>query len=52
MIDLANRHFELAEEALRNNDFARYGAEIELVKQALAQLEILTQGSPAPSAAP
>lgn len=52
LIDEANRHFELAEEALRSNDFARYGAEIELVKQALAQLELLTHGSPAPPAGP
>jgi uncharacterized protein len=50
LVDYANQHFELAEQALRNNDFARYGAEIELVKQALGQLEILTGGaSPAPS---
>jgi len=50
LVDYANKHFELAEQALRDNDFARYGSEIELVKQALAQLEILTGGaSPAPS---
>jgi uncharacterized membrane protein (UPF0182 family) len=50
LVDYANQHFELAEQALRNNDFARYGAEIDLVKQALAQLEVLTGGaSPAPS---
>ena len=53
LVDYANVHFQLAEQALRDNDFARYGAEIELVKQALAQLEILTGGpSAAPSAAP
>jgi len=51
LVDYANQHFELAEQALRDNDFARYGAEIELVKQALAQLEVLTGGaSPVPSA--
>jgi len=50
LVDYANKHFELAEAALRNNDFATYGAEIALVKQALAKLEILTGGaSPAPS---
>ena len=50
LVDYASQHFALADEALRNNDFARYGAEIALVKQALAQLEILTGGaSPAPS---
>jgi hypothetical protein len=49
----ANEHFELAQTALRNGDFAAYGAEIELVKAALAQLEALTGGaSPAPSTAP
>ena len=63
LVDYANQHFALAEQALRENDFARYGAEIELVKQALGQLEVLTGGgspapslpsppSPAPSAAP
>jgi uncharacterized protein len=55
LVDYANTHFELAQEALRNGDFARYGAEIELVKQALAQLDALTDGagsSAAPSVAP
>ncbi|HUQ78250.1 MAG TPA: UPF0182 family protein [Patescibacteria group bacterium] len=51
LVDYANAHFELAQEALRNGDFARYGAEIELVKQALAQLDALTNGSGS-SAAP
>ncbi len=50
IVAYANQHYELAEQALRNNDFATYGSEIALVKQALAQLEILTGGSPAPSA--
>ncbi len=44
-------HFELAEAALRNGDFATYGAEIELVRQALTQLEQLTGGA-LPSGAP
>ena len=48
LVDYANQHFELAQAALRNGDFARYGAEIDLVKQALAQLRALTGGSPAP----
>ncbi|MBA2720312.1 MAG: UPF0182 family protein [Chloroflexi bacterium] len=55
LVDYANSHFELAQEALRNGDFARYGAEIELVKQALAQLDVLTSGagsSAAPSLGP
>jgi uncharacterized membrane protein (UPF0182 family) len=50
LVNYANQHFELAQAALRDGDFARYGAEIDLVKQALAQLETLTGGaSPAPS---
>jgi uncharacterized membrane protein (UPF0182 family) len=53
LIEFANFHFELAQQALRDGDFARYGAEIELVEQALQQLEELTGGSaPAPSAPP
>jgi uncharacterized membrane protein (UPF0182 family) len=51
LIAYANDHFNLAEEALRSGDFARYGAEIALVRQALAQLESLTGGA-APSGAP
>jgi uncharacterized membrane protein (UPF0182 family) len=43
LVEYANAHFELAQEALRNGDFARYGQEIELVRQALAQLDVLTQ---------
>ena len=39
LIDYANLHFERAEAALRNGDFATYGAEIELVRQALTQLQ-------------
>ena len=55
LIEYANLHFELAQEALRQGDFATYGAEIELVEQALSQLEELVGeggSSPAPSAAP
>jgi uncharacterized membrane protein (UPF0182 family) len=50
LVDYANRHFELAQEALRNENFATYGAEMQLVKQALAQLEQLV--APTGSATP
>jgi len=46
----ANLHFERAQQALRDQDFARYGQELELLKQDLAQLEVLV--GPAGSAAP
>ncbi|HET9522178.1 MAG TPA: UPF0182 family protein [Candidatus Limnocylindrales bacterium] len=49
LVDYANAHFELAQQALRDGDFARYGAEIELVQQALAQLDELVGGAPSPS---
>ena len=48
LIDYANAHFELAQAALRNGDFAAYGREIELVRQALAQLDALAGPTPAP----
>ena len=41
LVEYANTHFELAQEALRDGDFARYGEEIALVQQALAQLDAL-----------
>jgi uncharacterized membrane protein (UPF0182 family) len=50
LIAYANEHFELAQEALRAGDFARYGEEMELVRQALQRLEGLTGASPAPPA--
>ncbi len=52
LIDYANAHFELAQDALRDGDFARYGTEIALVEAALRQLEILAPGlgSPVPGA--
>jgi hypothetical protein len=52
LVEYANQHFELAQQALRDNDFARYGQELALVKQALAQLQALVapSGAPAPSA--
>jgi hypothetical protein len=52
LVAYANQHFELAQQALRDGDFARYGAEIALVQQALGQLEQLTGGSPSPSSSP
>jgi hypothetical protein len=52
LIEYANAHFELAQDALRDGDFARYGTEIELVEAALQQLQILAPelGSPVPEA--
>jgi uncharacterized membrane protein (UPF0182 family) len=53
LVEYANLHFELAQQALRDGDFARYGQEIALVQEALGQLEELVGGSsPGPSAAP
>jgi uncharacterized membrane protein (UPF0182 family) len=53
LIEYANAHFELAEAALRDGDFARYGDEIALVEAALQQLELLAPGlaSPLPESA-
>jgi uncharacterized membrane protein (UPF0182 family) len=52
LIDYANAHFELAQAALRDGDFALYGTEIALVQAALQQLEVLAPGlaSPIPEA--
>ena len=56
LIDYANRHFELAQAALRDGDFALYGAEIDKVAAALERLDALAPGlglgSPAPSVSP
>jgi uncharacterized protein len=53
LIAFANEHFELAEQARLSGDIARYAAEVELARQAVAQLLLLTGGgSPSPSAAP
>jgi uncharacterized membrane protein (UPF0182 family) len=49
LIDYANRHFELAQQALQAGDFARYGEEIALVEAALQRLETLAPGLIAPS---
>ena len=46
LIAYANAHFEAAQQALRDGDFARYGQEIALVKEALARLQVL---APTPS---
>jgi hypothetical protein len=50
LIEYANAHFELAQAALREGDFARYGAEIALVEAALQRLEVLAPGLSSPSA--
>jgi uncharacterized membrane protein (UPF0182 family) len=49
LIAYANAHFEAAEAALRDGDFAAYGREIELVRQALARLDQLAGSSPSPA---
>jgi uncharacterized membrane protein (UPF0182 family) len=51
LIDFANAHFELAQTALRNGDFARYGTEIALVQAALQRLQVLAPGSVGPTPA-
>lgn len=53
LIEFANAHFELAQAALRDGDFARYGTEIGFVGAALQQLELSGAGSaPSPIASP
>ena len=52
LVEFANLHFELAQQALRDGNFAKYGEEIALVEQALSQLDALVSSSPAPSASP
>ena len=56
LIDYANRHFDAAQTALRDGDFARYGEEMDKVEAALRRLGELAPelglGSPAPSASP
>ncbi len=53
LISYANAHFDLAQQALHNGDFATYGAEMDKVQAALKRLGELT-GTPSasPSAAP
>ncbi|HEV8403084.1 MAG TPA: UPF0182 family protein [Candidatus Limnocylindrales bacterium] len=50
LIDYANSHFELAQQALRDGDFARYGTEIALVQAALQRLQVLAPGLAVPGA--
>ncbi len=52
LIAYANQHFELAQAALRDGDFATYGAEIAKVQQALQELSGLVSPAPSPSAQP
>ena len=52
LIAYANAHFELAQQALRDGDFARYGAEIALVEEALRRLEVLAPGLASPALPP
>jgi uncharacterized membrane protein (UPF0182 family) len=48
LIAYANLHFELAQQALRDSDFARYGTEIGLVQAALQRLATLSPGLSTP----
>jgi hypothetical protein len=52
LINYANDHFELAQAALRNGDFARYGSEIALVQAALQRLQVLAPGLASPAVGP
>jgi uncharacterized membrane protein (UPF0182 family) len=53
LIEYANVHFELAQAALRDGDFATYGEEIAKVEAALARLnELAPELGLAPSASP
>jgi hypothetical protein len=52
LVAYANQHFELAQAALRNGDFATYGTEIAKVQDALRQLNQLVAPSSSPSTNP
>ena len=52
LVAYANQHFELAQAALRNGDFATYGTEIAKVQEALRQLNQLVAPSSSPSTNP
>ena len=52
LIAYANEHFELAQDALRDGDFARYGAEIDRVEAALQRLDELAPGLTGPGTSP
>jgi uncharacterized membrane protein (UPF0182 family) len=49
LIDYAIAHFELAQQALRDGDFAGYGEEIAKFEAALRRLDELAPASPNPS---
>jgi len=49
LVAYANEHFEKAQAALRNGDFATYGAEMAKVQEALRQLDVLVVASPTPA---
>jgi uncharacterized membrane protein (UPF0182 family) len=49
LIAYANQHYELAQQALKDGDFARYGQEIDLVGKAIAQLDQLAGATPGAS---
>ena len=49
LIAYADTHYALAQQALKDGDFARYGQEIDLVGKAIAQLERLAGATPIPS---
>jgi len=49
LVAYANQHFELAQAALRNGDFATYGTEIAKVQEALRELNQLVAPSSSPN---
>jgi uncharacterized membrane protein (UPF0182 family) len=49
LVEYANAHFEAAQAALRQGDFATYGTEMAEVQKTLAQLGIVVGGSPTPT---
>ena len=52
LISQAKQHYDLAQSALRNNDFVTYAKEIKTVGDILNQLAALQSGSPSASASP
>jgi uncharacterized membrane protein (UPF0182 family) len=48
LISEANAHFQAAQAAARNGDWATYGSEMDIVQQLLTQLQTVV-GTPAPS---
>ena len=49
LVEYANVHFEAAQAALRQGDFATYGAEMAEVEKTLQQLGVVVAGSPTPA---